>query len=135
MKIAISNEVKLSIALAALQNSELRIQDLAEQFDVSPSSVKRAKRDYADEALKQLELLKAEQSKVIADPFGNYRGARPRNGRMSIIRAVIAELGAQASPSELYERVAELSLENNLYPIKRSAVYVRMRAEFAKLNK
>lgn len=135
MKIAISNEVKLSIALAALQNSELRIQDLAEQFDVSPSSVKRAKRDYADEALKQLELLKAEQSKVIADPFGNYRGARPRNGRMSIIRAVIAELGAQASPSELYERVAELSLENNLYPIKRSAVYVLMREEFAKLNK
>lgn len=136
MSNVISNEVKLNIAIAAIQNSELRIKDLAEQFNVSPTSVRRAKENFAEEALLKLEEMQNAQNAQnasLSDPFNNYKGYRPRNGRMSIIRSVIAELGVDANPKEFYDRVSVLSAENDLYPIKRAAVYVLMRQEIAKL--
>jgi len=133
MSNVISNEVKLNIAIAAIQNSELRIKDLAEQFNVSPTSVRRAKENFAEEALLKLEEMQNAQNASLSDPFNNYKGYRPRNGRMSIIRSVIAELGVDANPKEFYDRVSVLSAENDLYPIKRAAVYVLMRQEIAKL--
>lgn len=135
MKTVIAADVKLSIAVAALSNPALKTKELAAQFGCGETTVKRAKKDFADEAIKFLEAEKQKlQATVVADPMDHYRGFRPRNGRMSIIRAVIKELGKDAAASALYERVNELSNEAGLKTIKRTAVYVLMREEIAKLN-
>lgn len=133
MKNVIANDVKLNIAVAALKDSALKIKDLAAMFSVSETTVKRAKKDYAAEAMKKLDEAKAAANAT--DPMDHYRGYRPRNGRMAIIRSVIAELGKDAKASDLYDRVSELSAQNGLKPIKKTAVYVLMNEEIKKLNK
>lgn len=133
MKNVIAADVKLSIAVAALNNPELKVKELAAQFGCGETTVKRAKKDFADEAIAFIE---AEKQKAQAvDPMDNYIGYRPRNGRMAIIRQVIKELGVTAAASDLYDRVNELSTEAGLKTIKRTAVYVLMREEIAKLTK
>lgn len=126
----ISNEIKLNIAVTAIQSPELKTKDLAEMFSVSETSVKRAKKAFAEEAMKKLDEAKSK----VADSMDHYRGYRPRNGRMAIIRSVIAELGSDAKASDMYARVSELSAENGLKPIKKTAVYVLMSQEIQKLK-
>lgn len=135
MKTVIAADVKLNIAVAAIKNPSLKTKELAAQFGCGETTVKRAKKDFADEAIQFIEAEKQKlQADQVADPMDHYRGFRPRNGRMSIIRAVIKELGKDAAASALYARVSELSTEAGLKTIKRSAVYVLMREEIAKLT-
>lgn len=123
-KATIDSNVKLNIALEALKQPELTTKALSLQFNVSESTVRRAKKDFAEEALKALEILQAPAANAVLEPVEAPRGFRPRNGRMEIIRDVAAEMGLDSETKDLYTRVNEVALEMGVEPIKKSAFYV-----------
>lgn len=116
--------VKLNIAVEAIKQPDLSIKALAAQFNVSESTVRRAKKDYEAEALKAIELLQAPAADAVLDPVDLPRGYRPRNGRMDIIREVANKMGLDSDTKKLYTRVNEIAAERGVEPIKKSAFYV-----------
>lgn len=122
----IDTSVKLDIALEALKQPTLTTKELSAQFNVSESTVRRAKKDYATEALKAFELLQAPGASqdLAVEPLELPRGYRPRNGRMEIIRDVGQQMGLDSDTKALYTRVNEVAAELGVEPIKKSAFYV-----------
>lgn len=149
MKTAIANDVKMNNVIVALTDITLKNRELAEQFGCSEAAIARAKKAFVENVRAQAAAAAEKATKKATAPaakdatpapastvdVNDNRGFRPRNGRMNIIRQAINELGgAKADPSAVYDRVCELSKKAKLHPIKRTAVYVLMREEIAKLH-
>lgn len=121
--------VKLNIAIEALKQPDLTTKALSAQFNVSESTVRRAKKDLAAEAQAAIDaaaLLQAPGASqdLAIEPLELPRGYRPRNGRMEIIRQVTKEMGLDSETKALYTRVNEVAAEMGVEPIKKSAFYV-----------
>jgi len=133
----IADDVKLNIAVAALKNPDLKNRELAEMFDVSETTVKRSKKNYAEDALKVFEAEKAAEAEKLAAknkpskkakaedvPVGK-KGYKPRNGRWMILDAMFAELGFEDS-AKLYEEANKRGVAAGLPLLNRASFYAML---------
>lgn len=68
-------------------------------------------------------MLDTPQGKASLQHKPDEKGFRPRNGRMDIIRAVVAKMGVAATTADLFAKVNEVSVARGLKPINKTAFY------------
>ena len=68
-------------------------------------------------------MLDTPQGKATLQHKPDEKGFRPRNGRMDIIRAVVAKMGVAATTADLFAKVNEVSVARGLKPINKTAFY------------
>lgn len=123
----ISEEAKLLMAVESIKHPDMTIKSLAEMFRVSPTSVRRAVKSYAQQAEEFIAAQEKEQRTAIEPVVGNH-GYKPRNGRVQIHNEVFAELGVDADSNTLYEECTRRAVEAGLSPIAKSSFYSMLSA-------
>lgn len=118
----ISEEAKLLMAVESIKHPEMNVKSLAEMFRVSPTSVRRAVKSYAQQAEEFISAQEKNQQTAIEPVVGNH-GYKPRNGRVQIHNEVFAELGVDADSKTLYEECTRRAVEAGLSPIAKSSFY------------
>jgi transposase-like protein len=120
----IANEVKLNIAVAAIENNT-SVKELAVEFGVSESTVKRAKVAFAEAAKAAIEAKnkpkKAKRTKAVEVETSGVRGFKPRNGRVTIIKSMIPREAEFASFNELWEEFNNICVANGLTKMNKNS--------------
>lgn len=115
----ISNEVKVQIAIGAIKG--MSTKELAAKYNVSESTVKRAKVSHMAEATKALEKsAKAKTEKAVK------RGFKGRNGRVTVMREVFAKHDAFGNASELFDLVNKASKAAGLKEMQKASFYAML---------
>lgn len=138
MKSTISAQVKYDIVKSVVIGKE-SISDVAAQFNVSPTTVRRYKaaleQQVLDDAVKAADAAKQEQAKPTSHRVSGYdipltkRGGRARNGRSAMFYSAIGKFGIDAPSDKLYNEVNRLSVEANL-SILNKATFSAMLSEY-----
>lgn len=126
----LSDDQKLNVALAFARNPDLKVSEAAVQFNIGETSARRYRDTFAEKAIAVLKAEKeaaeaAEASTAIAGRSveNPNMGFRERNGRMSFIRAAVAELGTSAKAAVVYARANELAAKDGVAALNKSAFY------------
>lgn len=120
----ISEEAKLLMAVESIKHPDMTIKGLAEMFRVSETSVRRAVKNYAQQAEEFIAAQQGEQEpEVIENPPTGKRGFKPRNGRWAVLDAMFDELGFEMGAKEQWMEANKRSIEAGLKPLNRNTFY------------
>lgn len=87
----INESTKLAIATAAIKHPNMTVAKLAEKYDVSETSVRRAKQNYTAQAKLAMEQTKQKVAKVSKATPGK-KGWQGKTGRIVLVRKAVAKM-------------------------------------------
>lgn len=116
----ISEEAKLLMAVESIKHPEMKVK----MFRVSETSVRRAVKNYAQQAEEFIAAQQGEQEpEAIENPPTGKRGYKPRNGRWAVLDAMFDELGFEMGAKEQWMEANKRSIEAGLKPLNRNTFY------------